>query len=80
VQRLQLELEMTGAEGNFGALPNLAKQELYEARARMVLAELATYRPYSAMSESTAGDLDSQEAWLLWHLLSSRSPSLRSSL
>jgi len=71
---------MTEAEGNFGALPNLAEQELYKARARMVLAELATYRSDSAMSQSTAGDLDSQEAWLLWYLLSSRSPSLGSSL
>lgn len=64
MQRLQLELEMTEAEaeGNFGALPNLAKQELYEARARKVLAELETYRSDPAMSESTAGDLDSQEA------------------
>lgn len=71
---------MTEAEGNFGALPNLAEQELSEARARMVLAELATYRLDSAMSESTADDLDFQEAWLLWRLLSSLSPSLGSSL
>lgn len=53
---------MTEAEGNFGALPNLAKQELYEARARMILAELATYYSDPAMSESTAGDPESQEA------------------
>lgn len=62
MQRLQLELEMTEAEGNFGALPNLAEQELYEAQARMVLAELATYRSGPAMSESTVGDFDSGKA------------------
>lgn len=62
MQGLQLELQMTEAEGNFGALPNLAKQELYEARARMILAELATYYSDPAMSESTAGDPESQEA------------------
>jgi hypothetical protein len=71
---------MTEKVGNFGAQPNLAKQELYEARVRMVLAELAAYRSDTAMSESMAGDLGWREVKQLWLLLSSQSPSPRSSL
>jgi hypothetical protein len=45
------------AEGNSGALPGLPKRGLFEARARMVLAELEIYRSVPARFEPATEDV-----------------------